>query len=156
MKTAIIYTSRYGSTKKVAEKIASLLKAELIFSTNDDIADLNSIDNIVLGIPIYAGTTTRDMRTFLKKNWDDIRLKITGVFVMCWDEERLYDFLNTILPGKLTDIALVKCLGSEINPELLLEFEKKVIFELIGITENTSNISEEKIVEFANEISNRN
>jgi menaquinone-dependent protoporphyrinogen oxidase len=151
-KTAIIFTSKYGSTKRVAEEIAENCNNASAFSTLSDIENIESYDKIILGIPIYAGSTTRDMRNFLKKKWEVIKPRLFGVFVLCWDEENYIEFVNKILPEKPDNKVVLECLGGEIDPELLSEFERKVIFELTGISTKTSNIRNDKVVEFAKRI----
>jgi menaquinone-dependent protoporphyrinogen oxidase len=151
-KTAIIFTSKYGSTKRVAEEIAENCNNAFAFSTLSDIQNIESYDKIVLGIPVYAGSTNRDMRNFLKKNWEIIKPRLSGVFVLCWDEDNFLEFINKILPEKPDDKVILECLGGEIDPELLSEFEKKVILELTGISIKTSNIRNDKVVEFAKRI----
>ncbi|MBS4012496.1 MAG: hypothetical protein KGZ97_01880 [Bacteroidetes bacterium] len=152
MKIAVIYTSKYGSTKRVAEKIADNCDNAFAFSTLSDIQNIESFDKIIIGIPIYAGSTTRDMRNFLKKNWDAIKPRLFGVFVLCWDEKNYIEFINKILPEKPDDKVILECFGGEIDPELLMEFERKVILELTGVSTKTSNIRNEQVVAFAKKI----
>jgi len=100
MKTAIVYFSLEGNTKFVAEKIAAELKADLIrlvpvneyptgnvskyfwggkssaFKESPRLEpyafEASKYDLVLLGTPIWAGTYTPPLRTFLRAN------KLTG------------------------------------------------------------------------------
>jgi len=105
MKTLVVFYSRTGNTKKLAEFIAKELKADV-----DEICDekdrrrkivgwciagkdamkknLTKIkykknpreyDLVVLGTPIWVGTMTPAIRTYLKEN----KLKKVGFFCTC-------------------------------------------------------------------------
>ena len=153
MKTALIYSSKYGSTKRVANQIAEKLKViDDLFCMEKDSPDLHNYDAIILGMPIYAGSTTRDMRSFLKKNRDSLKDKIIAVFILCWDSKRLNEFVENIFPEKLPENVVVESVGGELDPELLMDVEKAIIYDLTGITEKTSDISDEKIDMFVEKV----
>jgi flavodoxin len=99
MKTLIVFYSRTGTTKKLAEKIAEFLKADIeeIIDLKDrsgavgwlasgrdamkkkltDIKkinnDISKFDLIIIGTPNWAGSVTPAIRTFLLKNKDNIK-----------------------------------------------------------------------------------
>jgi menaquinone-dependent protoporphyrinogen oxidase len=59
MKTAIIYTSRHGTTEKVAQQIAARLtghQVSLIDLKKDPRPDISPFGGIILGTPVCAGT----------------------------------------------------------------------------------------------------
>ncbi len=150
MKTAVIYSSKYGSTERVARLIVdNLINDVTLLNTNSEVENLQKYDKVIIGFPVYASTTTRDMRSFLKKNWEKIKYKINGIFILCWDEKRLNDFIANVFPEKPGEQVIIESMGGEINPDKLLEVEKSIIFDLIGITKKESTISEEKIRNFA-------
>ena len=94
MKPLIIFYSRTGNTKKVAEEIASLLKADIeeiiplenylgiwgyikacieaIFKKTPLIKksgkNLTSYNLIIIGSPLWAGTMASPVRTYLLRN----------------------------------------------------------------------------------------
>jgi flavodoxin len=99
MKYAVVYYSRSGKTKQVAEQIAGLLKADAIeivgkkryrgpfgfFSAGAHAArkklpeigpvqsDLSKYDAIVLGSPVWASTVAAPVRTFLHQYAEHIK-----------------------------------------------------------------------------------
>ena len=153
MKTALIYSSKYGSTKRVAMQIAGKLhNVAGLLCVDLDNPNPDNFDAIILGMPIYAGSTTRDMRSFLKKNRDSLKDKIIAVFILCWDSKRLNEFVENIFPEKLPENVVVESVGGELDPELLMDVEKAIIYDLTGITQKTSDISDEKIDMFVEEV----
>lgn len=98
-KTLVIYYSRSGKTRKVAESIAEKLNADLkeiidnkkrsgffgfIFSGRDavneklaDIKDINvnikNYDRIIIGTPVWASRISTPILTFIKEQKNDIK-----------------------------------------------------------------------------------
>jgi flavodoxin len=83
MKTLVVYYSRTGNTKVVAEKVASELKAEI-----EEVIDLKNrketqkspidFELIVVGTPVWNSRPASAIRTYLKKN--DFSGKKVAVF----------------------------------------------------------------------------
>ncbi len=79
MSKIVIYTSKLGGTRKVAEYIASKIGAEAV-QLNDDI-DLSKYDKIILGSGVYAGKTSKAMTAFIDAHKE--QLKDASLFVCC-------------------------------------------------------------------------
>jgi menaquinone-dependent protoporphyrinogen IX oxidase len=79
-KTLVVYSSKYGSTKKYAEWIAEKCNAELFSLPDFDIEKLNDYETVIFGASVYIGKI-RDIK-FIKKNWDILKLKQTAVFTV--------------------------------------------------------------------------
>ena len=153
MKIALIYSSKYGSTKRVAYQVAEKLNVvDNLFSVEEENPETANFDAIILGMPIYAGSTTRDMRAFLKKNYDAFKDKLIAVFILCWDAKRLNEFIEKIFRADLPDNIIVESLGGELDPDLLMDVEKSIIYDLTGINTKTSDISDEKIEMFVEKV----
>lgn len=79
MSSIIIYASKTGNTKKVAEYIASKIGAKAV-SVKEDV-DLSQYDRIILGTGIYAGKPGKPMAKFVADNKD--KLSSASLFVTC-------------------------------------------------------------------------
>lgn len=55
-KTLVVYSSKYGSSKKYAEYIAEQLQADICEFKKDTLPSLESYDTIIYGAGLYAGT----------------------------------------------------------------------------------------------------
>ena len=65
-KCLVVYASKYGSTKEVAQAVADGLGAEIAEAADDP--DVRPYDFIVLGSPIYGGDYLGSMKEFLHAN----------------------------------------------------------------------------------------
>jgi len=99
MKKLIVYYSRTGTTKKVAEILSVKMQADLVevidMQDRSGLSgyvrsgyeavmkksvpikplgrDLSSYDLIIVGTPVWAGTMSTPIRTFLQENRDSIK-----------------------------------------------------------------------------------
>lgn len=65
-KHLVVYTSKYGSTREVAQAVADGLQAKI--ANADDNPDVRSYDLVVLGSPIYGGDYLEPIKDFLRGN----------------------------------------------------------------------------------------
>lgn len=90
-KLLIIYSTRYGSTEGIAEKMAEIaqekqIKAEVINLKNtslNEITDFQNYDGILMGSSIKIGQWTKDMKKFIESKKEAINAYkgIKGFFV---------------------------------------------------------------------------
>lgn len=79
MTTAIIYVSKTGNTRKVAEYIAGKIGAEAVDVKN--CTDISGYDRIILGTGVFAGRVPKVMRNFVENNKE--KLSNASLFVTC-------------------------------------------------------------------------
>jgi flavodoxin len=68
MKTIILYASKSGNTKKIADSMAAQLNCEAIKVTSESnlqTLNLDAYDLILVGTGLYAGTPNEDLTKFL-------------------------------------------------------------------------------------------
>lgn len=84
-KILIAYATKHGSTKEVAEVIASALRAEGhradVFNAHD-VDDVRRYTTVVLGGPLYVGHWHRDAVAFLKRQEHALAHMPLAVFAM--------------------------------------------------------------------------
>lgn len=83
MKALVIYDTKYGSTREIAEGIASGLDAKTL--AVGEVQDLEA-DLLVLGCPIYAGRLLPTMIDFLTTQKEQLKTKKIAVFIVCGDK----------------------------------------------------------------------
>ena len=86
-KTLVIYGTRFGSTKEIAEFIVKTIqdqnqKADL-FDTEKPPQNIDKYDLVIIGSGIQIGKWTNDVLNFLKKNQKQLKKKKTALFVSC-------------------------------------------------------------------------
>ena len=68
MKTIIIYSTKYGSVEKAAQKLKAHLQGEVDIKNVKMVSDIANYDKVILAGSIYAGRIQKEMKTFLKNN----------------------------------------------------------------------------------------
>lgn len=83
MKNLVIYDTKYGSTKEIAQAIGDGLGGQV--SWIKEIKEISNYDLIVLGCPIYAGRLLPGMIDFLEKEKENLVKSKLAIFIVCGD-----------------------------------------------------------------------
>jgi menaquinone-dependent protoporphyrinogen oxidase len=151
MKTAIIYTSKHGTTAKVAQMIADRLTGDqvsVIDLKQVKCPDLNSYDGLILGTSIHAGTPSKTMQRFCNDNIDALTQKRLALFVcgMEQDSAKQQQELENAYPQTLYQHAAAKCFaGGEFLFEKMNFFERAIIKRIAKTDKSVSQIKEDEI-----------
>lgn len=156
LKTLILYSSKYGTTEKCAELLASQLKGSVsaINLKKDSIKDIKEYDYVLIGGSIYAGTIDKAVKSFIEANEELLKGKNTGLFLCCSEKEKaLNEFMKNNFPAWLMEKAFVKeHLGHEIKLEEMNFFERGLLKHIMKVKESYSKIDNEAIARLAGNI----
>lgn len=157
-KILIIYRSRYGTTSKVSEYLASRLnnaELTLLSSGKEKLPDLSSFDKIIIGGSIRAGMIQGEIKKIVSKNLDTLLSKELGLYLCCMEEdERRQKQFDDSFPEPVRRHAKASGLfGGEFNFDRLNFLEKKIIRKVSGFNDTVSKIDYEAIDKFAEDIS---
>ncbi len=113
MKGIILYTSKYGATKRYADWLAAESGFDCIETKNAKIEDVMQYDAIILGGGIYASGISG--LSFLKKNIG--KLHGRKVIVFCdgaspFDEKAFQQIIDYNLKGPLSGLPCFYCRGA--------------------------------------------
>lgn len=98
--TAVIYKSKYGSTKQYAEWISEELKADLFERSDIEIENLSNYKTIIFGGGLYAsGIIGFDI---IKKNFENIRNKNIIVFTVGLADPKIEEHFIPIIDHNFT------------------------------------------------------
>ncbi len=78
-KCLVVYASKYGSTKEVAQAVADGLGAEIGSAASDP--DVRSYDLVVVGSPIYGGDYLEPIKEFLRANRPYLAKRKVAAFI---------------------------------------------------------------------------
>jgi len=81
VKTIVIFASKLGSTRRVAEYIAGKIGSEFIDLKKNPAPDVSGFDRIILGTGVYVGSISKRMIAFIKNA--DLSGKDVRMFVCC-------------------------------------------------------------------------
>lgn len=155
MKSVIIYSTKHGTTEKVANIINALSKekAELINLKKSKSVDLSQYDRIIIGGSIHAGMVQKRIRKFCEAHMQELSQKPLGLFLSCMEEEKAQEQFNNAYPEELRKAAIsTKLTGGEILLDKMNFLERYVVKKMGKMTESVSKIREDKIKELAVEM----
>jgi len=150
MKTLIIYATKKGSTKKVAEIIANKINGAGLHDINSGGAvSLKDYDCVILGSFLTAGFVNKEIKNFALKYNTDLQNKKLGIFLSGLDANGEEGYLKKNFPEDLLNKAEAKAfLGGIFDPEKCGFLARKIIKTVSGQASYTSTIDEEKIESF--------
>ena len=113
MKGIILYTSKYGATKRYADWLAAESGFDCMETKNAKIEDVIQYDAIILGGGIYASGISG--LSFLKKNIE--KLQGRKIIVFCdgaspFDEKAFQQIIDYNLKGPLSGLPCFYCRGA--------------------------------------------
>lgn len=140
MKTIVIYATKYGSTKKIAENIAEVISGAECRAV-DEVTVLDCAA-IVLGTPVYAGRFLPEMSDFLQKHKSELEKKKLFFFIVCADKGSVrvngqetggVAFLQQINNFLQQKIISSRAFWGKMIKEQLLEEDRAVLTEFSNI-----------------------
>lgn len=157
MKTAIIYASKHGTTSFVAQKIKDLLiedEVVLFNLDNQDRIELCHFDRILIGSPMYSGTSLPVVRKFIEQNLLVLLQKEVGIFVCGMFSDKADKQISKGFPELLRNHARsIKNMGGEYRFEDMNYIERLVVKKISGATYSVSEINVRNIELFVRELS---
>lgn len=152
MKALIVYGTKHGSAEKCSKLLKHKLAGEVIAVNikNDNIPDITSFDNIIIGGSIYMGQIQKEIKSFCSKNFNILKGKRVGLFICGLNDKDISTQLSNSFPEVLLTNAIAKeYFGGEIIFENM-NFLERFIMKKVGKTDkDTSKLIEENINRFA-------
>jgi menaquinone-dependent protoporphyrinogen oxidase len=158
MKTLIIYSSKYGFTKRISSLLKNKLKGETdIKNASDKEAskiNFNNYDAVVAGSWVGAGKLDSKLLKILNKNLETLTSKKIGLFVTAGaPESKAVGYLKGF-PSALYKKAVSKeVFGGEFKLGKLNFVERFIIVKIMGVKKDFTNIYEKNIDAFVKAIS---
>ena len=151
MKALIIYASKYGATKTIAEKIATYFDGAVL--TEIDSVDNISIDDfdcIILGSRLTAGQVNKKLKKYAANNSGKLLSKKLGIFVSGLQNEGGDEYFKQNFSQELLDKAAAKAfLAGVFDPDKCGFAERKIIKAVAKLDTYTSLIDDAEIEAFA-------
>ena len=152
MKSIIIYATKYGNTKAIAESIGSCLGNAILCDIGETpLPDVSDYECVVLGSPLTAGSIRKEMKTFVQQHSGEMKGKRLGLFLSGLQGSEGYWKRN--FSEDLLSAATVKAfVGGTFDPEKCGLLARKVIKLVAKLDCYTSTIDHDKIKLFAQEL----
>lgn len=158
--TVILYMTKHGTTRKVAE----MIKLKLA-SSNVTLIDLSEVKNpdiskyntIIIGGSIHAGMIQKRIKNFCKTNMELLMDKRLGLYLCCMSKgDKTILQLNDAYPEELQDHAeCTQLMGGEYLFEKMNFMERAIVKKISGYTETKSEIDYPAIEKFSSDLASK-
>lgn len=156
MKTLIAYATKHGAAKNCAQKLAEKLEGDvdLVNLKRRRDIDLADYDRAVIGSSVYMSRIRKEARKFCQAREDELVNMVTGYFLCCMREgEDAVEQMKENFSGELLNSAVATGIfGGEFKFDDMNFLERLIIKVVRGTDESESNIKEEEINQFAEEM----
>ena len=152
MKTLILYASKYGAAKEIAQRIAQKMDDAVIYDLKQgNIPPIADFDCIILGSSIYAGSMRKEAKAFVAKNAEALGKKTLGLFLTGLSENSSY-FEKNFSQSFLAKAKATKFLEGIFDPQKVNAIERFIMKAVAKQNVYVNRISEDAIDQFVSSI----
>ena len=153
MKTLIAYSSRHGTT----QKIAHLLSLEIVESqvrlldlrTEDAPENLDDYEQVIIGGSIHYGTIQKAIQKFCKNYFEQLMQKKLGLYLCFMYDDKAEEEFDNAYPEELRNHAKALGLfGGEYLFEKMNALERFIVSKVAHENETTYHIDEAAVESF--------
>jgi len=155
VKTIILYATKYGATKEIAERVAKLISGAVVHDVldRDTVPSLNDFDCVILGSSLCAGSIRKEMKAYLKASADELQGKRIGLFLSGFAEKEADKaFEKNFLKVIKAEVVSKGFLGGIFDPEKVGKTGRFLMRIVAKIGYYTNTISDEAIKKFVKDL----
>ncbi len=156
MRTLVVYSTKYGTTRSCAEEIARQLPGETRVAdmNRERLKSLEGYDAVVIGGAIYAGKVMSGVPRFCERHREELLERGVGLFVCClYEGETAQSELDGAFPPWLNAHALVRRpVGGAVKFEKLKAIDRYLVRKIAHITEDVRTVKDEELTAIADEV----
>jgi menaquinone-dependent protoporphyrinogen IX oxidase/uncharacterized protein YhbP (UPF0306 family) len=132
LKTLVLYSSKYGSTRDAARIISLITGPAKYCSVDEFIPEYMEFDFIVVGTPIYQGKVDPSVVEFVDKNRAWLKEKPFSLFCTCLDKTGGLDQLGQLQEFITAKAMSLKAIGGRLRIDDLDENDHDLIKEFLN------------------------
>jgi len=132
LKTLVIYSSKYGSTRDVAKIIAQVTGPAMYCPVEEFRPEYMEFDLIVIGSPIYQEKVDPSILEFVDENREWLKEKPFSLFCTCLDKTRGLDQLRSLQEFITTKALSMKAIGGRLMVDELDRTDHDLIKEFLN------------------------
>ena len=149
MKTLILYATKHGATRKIAELIAQEIPNSIVKNVEESEPHLPAYDCVILGSSVIR----KPLKRYMEKHQSELLEKKLGLFLSGLAEEEEEQYFKQNFPPSILEAATSKhILGGIYDPQKCTLVERIAMKLVPKINAYISTISSEKIAAFAREL----
>lgn len=155
MKTAILYFSKYGTTRKVAGMIQDRLTDDeitMIDLKENQSPDLSLYDRIIVGSSVYVGSARKKFKEFCMANHVSLfAVREVGLFLCGMEPDKMKqqeEMVRSFPEELLRHSKAREFMGGELLLEKMNYLDRLIVKKMMKSTVSVSTINEEAIDHF--------
>lgn len=154
MKTIILYATKYGTTARIAQRIADRIDGAQVHDLKQrGIPDLKQFDCVIIGSSLYIGKIRKEARNFLANNSEAFSGKTLGLFLLGLEPEHTEAYFTNNFPENLLKNAKATAfLGGIYDPKRSGVLDKLLLKAVKKPEGHIDTISDKEIARFVEEI----
>lgn len=145
MKTLILYKSKYGTTKKVAERLHAKKENSEVFNILDFKGNVDEFDLVYLGCSTYMGRMHKTFKQFIQKNKKVLLSKKVKVFIVGTGPESFEEIVKHNFDQESQENFHFSHVGGEYLFSEMRFLDKFIIKRVAGVTDDSSHLDDEAI-----------
>lgn len=144
MKSAVVYATRHGTSRKVADRIATALGDCETYSIQEARnLDPAAFERIVLGCSIHAGNSPKSMRDFCRRHREALLARPLALFLCSMNPKEREHNRDVAYPKELRNHALAcELVGGEYLVDRMNFVERFLVRRFSGATSSLSMLDE--------------
>jgi menaquinone-dependent protoporphyrinogen oxidase len=157
MKVLILYGSKYGATRTIAEKIAAGFKGATVTDLKNANPGLSNYDYIIIGSSLYAGTARKEVKDFVRQHSGILKQKQVVLFLSGLSPEsvdNLKIFEANFTPELVSAATATFFLGGIFDPAKVGKMDKLIFKAVTKQSEYLDTIKTDEIKRLVKEIIN--
>jgi menaquinone-dependent protoporphyrinogen oxidase len=150
MKTLILYTTKHGATREIAQRIAAKMGGAAAHDLKQgNPPPLADYDCVILGGSLYVGALAKEMKEYIAQNKDALAEKRLGLFVSGLGEDMAATAIEANFPPELRQAAKASSfLGGVFDPKITNVMERLVMKAVAKTSAYTNTADDKKLDQF--------
>jgi len=158
IKTLIIYSSKYGSTKEAAKIMSHMLSPSICCAVDEFKPEYMEYDFFIIGSPIYQEKIDSSLIKFIDNNRKWLQKKPISLFCTCIDKNGGLDRLTELQKFIGTKTLSMKALGGSLIINKLNNNDLQLIKDFLNTVklplEDMDFYSDEEIIKYSLKLKN--
>lgn len=148
MNTVIIYTSKHGFTRAVAEQISKMIEGNVDLIKVEDVRPdhIKKSDKIIFGSPIYSGKIQGHMADLINQYKKDLVDKSCAMYISSLNEFKTMSYLEQSLSkGFINNLLALVYVGYGLDYDKMNLVEKIAVKAMIKTNTSNESINKEAL-----------